>query len=203
MINNNKIKINIIAGIFFFLVQFFIILGNWNTDNYSVFVWFCNHTPVMFGLAFIFNKTQIVKGLINAGFLAQLVWTIDFLSKILFNTHIFNLTNYIFESPITIWILLTITIHMFTTNVALIITMKEKPQKISLFYSFIYIAFLYFLTLLTTIPEDNINWVFAIDSIVFYSHILYTIFWPITVFILVILPSHFIQYTLYKKLNKE
>jgi hypothetical protein len=173
------------------------------------FFWFCNHTPLLFAFSFFLKKKDLIKGLINVGFLGQFVWTLDFLGKIFFNYHIFNMTNYVFENPNGLWVLIPIGIHIFGTNVALFFTYKKKPNIYSAFYSLIYILFLYFGTLTYTLPERNVNWVFKIGGTINYANPIYTNAWPIIVFFLIAIPTQGIQYLLYKhyikrkKKNKE
>lgn len=185
---------------FFLILQFFVFLGNYNSERYDVFFWFCNHTPLFFGLAFIFKKTDIIKGLINVGFLGQFIWTLDFFSKIFFDTHIFKMTMYVFEDPNGLWVLLPIGIHIFSTNVALYHTYKNETTSDSLLISLLYILFLYFSTILFTIEENNINWVFKIGAIINISFDYYTSLWPAMVFFLLVIPTYIIQKILYKNI---
>lgn len=200
---NNKF---ILISFFFLFMQFFVFLGNYKATRYDVFFWFCNHTPLFFGFAFLLKKRNLIKGLINVGFLGQFVWTLDFLGKILFDYHIFKMTTYVFENPNGFWVLLPIFIHIFATNVALYFTYKKKPNIWTAFYSLLYIIFLYASTLTYTLAEKNVNWVFKIGGEINYVHPLYINFWPILVFFLVAMPTQGLQYLLYKwslKNNKK
>lgn len=186
-----------LLGAFFLIMQFFIFFGNYRTDRYDVFFWFCNHTPLFFAIAFFLRKDDFIKGLINVGFLAQFVWTLDFLSRILLGVHIFNITEYIFEDPNGLWVLLPIGIHIFSTNLALYFTYKKKPKTYALFYSMIYVLFLYSTTLTFTVVQNNINWVFkpeGLNMLIPY----YTGLWPFIAFLLLVIPTHAIQYGLYQ-----
>ena len=190
-------------GFFFLFLQLFVILGNFMTDRYDVFFWFCNHTPLFFAFAFFLKNTNVIKGLINVGFLGQFAWTLDFLGKIFFDFHIFNMTTYVFENPNGLWVLVPIGIHIFSTNLALFFTYKKKPNLLVAFYSLLYIIFLYASTITYTLVERNVNWVFQIGSTVGYAHPLYTNFWPLIVFFLIAMPTHGIQYLLYRWSKKE
>lgn len=189
---------NILIVIFFLIMQIFILIGNINNEDYDVFFWFCNHIPMLFAISFYFNNHNMTKGLINIGFLAQLVWGLDFLSKLIFNTYIFNLTEYVFEKN-SLWILLPISIHLFSTNVALYLTRKEEPNQKTLEYSMIYVIILYIVTLIFTNPANNINWIYKIEANINYSNTLYTIFWPIITLVFIILPTQKIQELIYLK----
>lgn len=193
----------ILVGFFFLFLQFFVFLSNYKTDRYDVFFWFCNHTPLFFGFAFLLKKKDVIKGLINVGFFGQFAWTLDFLGKMFFDFHIFKMTNYVFENPNGLWILVPIGIHIFATNVALYFTYKTKPSIYSAFYSLLYIMFLYAGTLTYTLVERNVNWIYKIGGEINYSHDLYTNFWLILVFFLIVIPTQGFQYLLYKLYKKN
>ncbi|MEC8339320.1 MAG: hypothetical protein VXZ40_01735 [Nanoarchaeota archaeon] len=162
------------------------------------FFWFCNHTPLFFAFAFFLKKRDIIKGLINVGFLGQFAWTLDFLGKIFFDFHVFNMTAYVFSSEKGIWVLLPIGIHVFATNVALYFTRRKKPSTKTLFYSILYIIFLYGATLTYTDPLRNVNCVHAICGAVDLTFKNYTNFWPVLVFLVVVLPTQLLQFCIYK-----
>lgn len=190
-----------IVGGFFLLLQLFVIFGNYSATQYDTFFWFCNHALLLFAFGFFSKNTDLIKGLINVGFLAQLVWSIDFLGRIFFGVHLFNITNYIFENPNSLWTLLTIIIHLFATTLALYMTRTIKPTTKTLLYSIIYLITLYITTLLFTDPQNNINWIYEIGGFIGYSSSLYTLFWPFIVIIIVILPTQALQHYIYKKTN--
>jgi hypothetical protein len=194
----NKDNQFMLIGFFFLVLQFFVFLANYKADRYDVFFWFCNHTPLFFAFAFFLKKRNVIKGLINVGFLGQFAWTLDFLGKLFFDYHIFNMTNYVFENPNGLWVLVPIGIHVLATNIALVFTYKRKPNLLTAFYSLLYIIFLYAGTLTYTLPERNVNWVFKLGGTINYAHPLYTNAWPIIVFFLVAMPTQALQYFLYK-----
>ena len=188
-----------ILGVFFLILQLFVIIENYNASKYDTFFWFCNHALLLFAIGFFTKNNDLIKGLINVGLLAQLVWSIDFLSRILFEIHVFNITNYIFESPSSLWTLLTITIHLFATTLSLYITRNIKPTNKTLLYSILYTIILYISTIIFTLPQNNINWSYEIGGVIGYSSPLYTLFWPFIVIIIIILPTQTIQCYIYKK----
>lgn len=193
----------IIIGLFFLTLQLLVILGSYDAKRYDTFFWFCNNALFFFALGFFTKNYSLIKGLINVGFLGQLVWTIDFLGKIIFDVFIFNVTNYIFNSPSNVWTLLTITIHMFATSLALYVTRNIKPTSKTLIYSVAYMMILYIGVIIYTLPSNNVNWVFKIGGEIAYSSSMYTLFWPVIVFLIVILPTQFIQNLVYKMSRKE
>lgn len=193
----------LLLGFFFLFMQFFVFLGNFQADRYDVFFWFCNHTPLFFSFAFFLKKRDIIKGLINVGFLGQFAWTLDFLGKLLFNVHIFNMTGYVFTSEKGFWVLLPIIIHIFATNIALYFSRKKKPTIKTLFYSMLYLMFLFGATLTYTDPQRNVNCIYALCGAVDLTFNNYTNFWLVLVFFLVVLPTQGIQYLLYRYSTKK
>ncbi len=193
----------ILLGFFFLVLQFFVFLGNYKADRYDVFFWFCNHTPLFFAFGFFLGKRDIIKGLINVGFLGQFAWTLDFLGRIFFNTHIFKMTAYVFDNPNGLWVLLPIGIHMFSTNLALYYTYKKKPNLLVAFYSLLYIMFLYSGTLTYTLPGNNVNCVQEICGFTELTFESYSHLWPIIVFFLIAMPTQAIQYGIYKLTNNK
>jgi hypothetical protein len=185
-------------GYFFLVMQFFVFLGNYQAERYDVFFWFCNHTPLFFAFAFFLKKRNVIKGLINVGFLGQFAWTLDFLGRILFGEHIFKMTEYVFEGDRGLWILLPIGIHILSTNIALYVTRKRKPDIYTLLYSSIYILFLFAGTLTYTLIERNVNCIYLLCGATHLTFNYYTYLWPILVFLIVALPTQGIQYIVHK-----
>jgi len=135
--------------------------------------------------------------------LAQFAWTLDFLSKLIFNKHIFKVTAYVFENPFGIYVLIPILIHMFGTNLALLLTYKEKINSKVILYSLVYIIILYGVSLSYPPPDRNVNCVYEICGLTQYTFANYTFFWPALIFFLIVIPTHGIQYMLYSFSRKS
>ena len=186
------------VGVFFLVMQFFVIIANYPFDNVNVFFWFCNHVPLLFAIAFFLKDVQVIKGIINVGFLGQLVWTIDFIVRLIFGINFLNITGYLFETDSIFQWILVVFIHVFSTFVAFYFTYDKKPYMKSLLVSILYLILLYFFTYGFTPEEENINWVYMIGFGLEITHPLYVLFWPFITFIVVVLPTHFIQLYAYK-----
>lgn len=199
-VESNKFKV---LASFFLILQLTAILVNGFSEKFDVFYWFCNHTPLIFAFAFFFRKKSVIKALINVGFIAQFLWTLDFLSKSIFNVYIFQVTRYVFEDIPGIYVLIPILIHVLSTNMALYFTYKKKPSLKILFYSLVYLIILYAMSLSFTDSVDNVNCVYEIcgaTQLIFSS---YTYFWPVIVFFGIVLPTQGIQYLLYLQSRKR
>lgn len=200
---NKDNNILILVALFFLLMQLAVFFGNYQSSSFDIFIWFCNHTPLFFAIAFFLKKKEIVKSLINVGFLAQFLWTFDFLSRLLFGFHIFGFTTYVFESGEGFFILIPILIHIFATNIALYFTFKSKNPPIILFYSLIYLLFLYGTSLAFSDPNLNLNCVHQICGAVDKTPDWYTAFWPLITFFLVVIPTYLLQIVLYRLYRKK
>ncbi len=185
------------AGTFFFILQFFIFFGNSRAEHYDVFFWFCNHTPLIFAFAFFLGKKDLIKGLVNVGFIAQFAWTLDLFFKLLFNTYIFGVCNYVFERSTGPWILIPIGIHVFATNIAFLLTANVKPGKTTLYYSAVYLLILYCSSLVYTFPGENVNCIYYLCGFPEMESVYYSALWIVIAFITVVLPTQGIQYLVY------
>ena len=189
-------------GVFFLMLQLVLVLINKNAQNYDIFYWFCNHVTLILGIAFIFRKIDIIKSMVNVGFLAQFFWTMDFFSKLVFDIYIFKFTDYVFEAMTGAIVAIPILIHIFSTNIAFYFTYEHKTKSKVLLYSFIYLAILYLVTILFTPNSSNINCVSHICGFKEYTFIGYNYLWVFIVFLVVIVPTHLIQWWAYI-LNKK
>lgn len=190
-------KTFLVLGLSFLVLQLLIVLIKYDPLRYDLFFWFCNHSPLFFGIAFLLNKKDVIKALINAGFIGQFVWILDLLSKLVFDIYLFNLTQYVFETPDVSWVTITIISHVLATNIALYFTYKSEPKRIILLYSFIYLILLYIITLSFTPIDRNVNCVYEVCGLTGLTFPFYFIFWPIAAFIVMVLPVYGLQNLLY------
>ena len=183
--------------IFFVVIQFLIIYLAFRIDDFEILFWFCNHTPFMFALFFYFRKVDLIKSIINVGLLFQFFWTVDFFSKLFFDSFIFGATSYVFEREFGILMLIPILSHLFVTSLSFILTYKYKPRLKSIFYSMIYAIVLYGFSLKFTLINSNVNCVHEICSLS-YAPLGYIYLWPVLILFLIIVPTHVIQYLVWK-----
>lgn len=190
-----------IAALFFIFLQIIVLMVNIPAGRFSIFFWFCNHTPIIFAFAFFYKRINIVKAIINIGFLAQFIWIYDFFFKIITGEYFLGITRYVFEDISELPILIPILIHLFGTTVAFYLTRKEKPTSRTLGYSFIYLLALYLITLKFSPPAENINCIYWACGFEDYSFKIYQILWPLIAFLILALPTHAIQWIVYKLYN--
>ncbi len=200
--NYNGKNIYFLAGIFFLILQAIVVFMNLDAGRPGVLFWFCNHTPLFIGVAFLSRNIDIIKGFISVGFIAHGLWTFDFLGKLLFNKFIFGYSEYIFGAD-GLELLVPVLIHMFSITTAFLLTLREKTNKKVLLYALAYLVLLHGITIAYTIPEDNIN---CIQEICGFENITlpyYSLFWSPLVFIIMVLPVYLLQVLIYNKFYKK
>lgn len=190
------------GAVFFLVLQIIISYYLIVEGSITILIWFCNHSPILFSIAFFLKNKGMIKGLINFGLLVQIVWIVDFFNVIITGNSLFGVTNYLFESENFSSFFVPIVVHMFGVLVAFLITFKEKPSKKDLIYSGTYIVLLYLITLIFTNPEFNINCIqkFCLEEITFPY---YTLFWPVGAFVVVVLLTQGIRYLIWKRYSKN
>jgi len=184
------------AGIFFLILQLILIIFNLSNGRLGVFYWFCNHTPMILAIGFFLKDKNIIKSIINVGFIAQFFWGLDLVYSLITQNSLFDITPYVFQHQ-GFSIIVPPLVHLFSTNLALIITIKEKPTKKTLLYSLIYTITLYLVTLILTNPIDNVNCIHEICVFRSFTPLNYNLLWVPLVFLLIILPTQLIQYLFY------
>lgn len=187
------------------ILQILLIYRNIVNENFESMIYFCNHIPIIIAFLLLFENYDYLKAIINVGFLIQIGWILDFLSKLIFGFYIFGSTSYIFSSPYNISILLSILVHFTTLIPLFFIIRKEKTKTKTIYYSVVYLLILFVLSLFFTNPVYDINCVFSACNVGFLQFNKFTWFYiPIAVF-LVIIPTYLIQkkFEISKKAKKS
>ena len=185
----------VLIGFLFLLIEFLAVTRN-IFESYIYFFWFCDFVPLLFAILFFFKKFQYVKAVINFGLIPQVIFLIDFFYILLFGQDLFNLIPNFSELDF-LYLLITMLLHL-PTLIALYFTFKIKPQKSTLYYSGIFLAGIYLLTLIFTSSTGDINYVYSVLDFIKLSIPYYTFFWPVLAFLLLVLPTQGIQYVIYQ-----
>ena len=192
-----------IIGILSILLSIIGIIVNIRAETHYNLVWFCNHTSLILGLAFIFRSSFWITAQLNIGFFPQLFWSIDFLSKLLFNRFIFGFTDYMFSPYYDKALYILSWNHIFIMPIALVVlyflnTPRKDAWKGSLLHSILLIPLSYMFA-----PDLNLNCMhksclFFIPTFTFYK-----IIWPLIMLIIVIIPTNYLLHWIYKKMNNS
>lgn len=175
------------------LLESSIIIRDILSHNYESFFYLCNHVSIFIIIFLILKQYNFLKALINVGIIIQIGWCLDFLTKLIFNFYIFNATEYVFENLISISSLLSILVHTTTLIPLFFLIRKKKTKKITIYYSILYLIFLYVLSLLFTEPIYDINCVFNACNLNFLQPF-YNLYYylPFSI-ILIVVPSYYLQ----------
>lgn len=186
---------------FLFVLQGVLLASN--LDSAHTLAWYCNHLPILFALAFLFNRMQVVKGLLSAGIVAQVAWTLDLVSMLFFEFPLFGVTGYVFEG-LTLGTVLSVLVHTVVPAAALLLSWNVVPRTFSLIVAAVYSAVLWGVSVAFVDPAHNVNCVW--ETCVFPGLIpseIYPYLWPLLMALFVILPGHLLQVALARGARKS
>lgn len=175
------------------ILQCLVIAKNLAMDSPADLLYLCNHIPGILSLLFYFKKYSIIKSFINVGLAVQLGWTVDLLSKSLFDVYIFGSTSYIFDSNAPFAHSISIAVHATTLIPASLITVSKRIGWTSLAISLLYLVTIYYISYYITDPSLDINCVFNMCDIKLFLELISKKMFIPSVFFLIILPTHFLQ----------
>lgn len=175
-------------GIFFLVLSLVLIYRNY-AIGWINFFWMCDFVPFLFSLAFFSGRRDLVKAVINLSFFPQIVYLLSVILLVFFGISYFEGVSFLLEVG-WVFIVLTLFLHMASVF-AFLFTYKEKtPQRI-LFYSFLLVLVVNVVMILFTDPANNVNYVFLLEN--YFGVKGLSLLWTPFVFVLVILPTYFIQ----------
>jgi hypothetical protein len=189
------------AAAFYLLLAVIVIVRNHLFYNDYDFIWFCDIGLVFFSFGFMTSNYQLVKGLISIGLIAQFIFLMEFTIYAAFDVSLSSMPRLLLDTSM-LNIVISLSIHLLSTNLALLLTYKRKTNPSSLIYSAAVIALLFMLSLALTPAYENVNYVFSSGFIYGLSIPFYTVFWPFLVFTLVVLPTYSLQKALYWTFNE-
>ncbi len=173
------------------------------------FIWFCDLAPLFLLIFTFIDNEQLNKAVVSIGFFPQLfvllvivlfIFRQDFADKLSSVVSSWDIASTLVTAPMFSMIV-EIILHIFPVNLALIFTYKEKPTRKSLVYAGILLLLIYASTIVFTQRSANINLIYSSGLNVPY----YSLLWPLLMFVFVVLPTHALQYGLWKlsRRNKQ
>jgi hypothetical protein len=168
------------------------------TSNYNNYFWFCDFAPVVFAFAFWVNKPHMVKGLVNIGLIAQIVYLVAFVYRLLTGVSIIELP----EVLTPFYSISSLILHT-STLIAFAFTARIKPKIETLYYSLVLLMLIHAVTLIFTSPDAGINYVSKQGKLMTIVIPYYTALWVPIAFVLVALPGQLIQHIVYSWLSKR
>jgi len=156
------------------------------------FFWASNHIPILIGFAILFRSSFLLTAEISLIVVAELGWSLDFLSKLLFNFHIFGSTAYMFNptypAPLY-WEGMQHLIILPLSLTALFMIKKSEPNawKLALTHGLIIVIISFLISSsfnLNCIHKSCISW---IPTFSFYS-----LLFPLIYFAFCVLPVNYL-----------
>ena len=197
---NKKIFLTII-GIFYIVLGLTGIIVNIRAGTSYNLVWFCNHASIILGIAFLFRSSFWVTAEINIGLIPQLLFSIDFLGKLIFDKFVFGFTDYMFSPHFGKIFFILSWNHVFMMPIALIGLYFLKARKDAWKGSFIHGLLL---IPLSYIFANGMNLNCMHESCVPFipTTQFYNLYWPPIMLIGIIIPTQLLIYWGYKKIKK-
>lgn len=183
-----------------FILQIFILIKNLISGQYMDYLWFCDFAPILIILAFVVKEDQLVKAIINIGFLTQ------FYVLICLIFGLFSIETGVFEVADSLsygkfYTITELLIHIIPINIIFFLTYEKETNRKSLIYSAIIITLMFIVSRIFTLPYRNVNLSYNIFGISFPIYIYFPL-WFILTFGLIILPTYYFQnYIRNKKIN--
>jgi hypothetical protein len=157
------------------------------TANWRHFFWLSNHIMLLLGIGVLMRNKVLVTAELCIALVPETLWTLDFLSKILFGKYLFGVTKYVFEQGLNFLTVSTMQ-HLLIVPLGIIalwfLGVSSKAWK----YSFIHASLLWLAGFLIG-KEYNLNCVFK-NCITYFENLQnYMIAWSVIVLIMIILSN--------------
>ncbi len=191
----NENKKYLCLGCIFLLVQFIAIIRNY-ASSYPHFYWFCDFVPIIFAVSFFLKNEHIAKAAINIGLVPQWLFIVGIFYKLVFDISV--LGAFTDSLPMETFYLSTGVLVHLSTSVALYLVHAEKPSKKTLYYSLSLLAIIYIGTLAFTPSDGYVNYVYSLGNLLPVTIPYYTYLWIPLAFVVVVLPTHGLQYLFYR-----
>lgn len=125
--------------------------------NPSVIFWFCYLSIPLVGIGILTQDASLVKSQLYLLAIPDLFWTIDFIYSLFAGHSLWGFVDYLFEAGVILPKIVTmqhiITLPIIFYSLVLLKNEDKDSWKISIFQLII----VYLLTIIFTLPADNIN----------------------------------------------
>lgn len=133
----------------------------WMQYGPSNFLWFSDVALFLTYLAVVFENSLFAGMAAIGGLLLEVLWIIDFFGFLLFGIRITGLTDYMFDSQISMWIRGLSLFHIPLPFFLLWLIARLGYERKALIYQTFLAWGVILVTWLVTDPKENINWVFS------------------------------------------
>jgi hypothetical protein len=186
--------------IIYTLFVFVLVPVYWKNYGPGNFLWFSDIALFAVGIA-LWTKSRLLISMMAVGVLIlEIGWNIDFFFQLLTGHQLINLTNYMFDEELSLFLRSLSLFHVFLPVIVIWLLIKWGYDTKAIYWQWALAWIVLPLTYILTDPEDNINWVFglgdepqeAIHGGVYF--LLVMIAFPLIVY----LPSHFLLKRFFK-----
>lgn len=172
----------------------------WKHYGPGNFLWFSDIALFAVGIA-LWTKSRLLVSMMAVGVLIlEIGWNIDFFFQLITGQQLINLTNYMFDEELSLFLRGLSLFHVFLPAIVIWLLIKWGYNTNAIYWQWVLAWIVLPLTFFLTDPEDNINWVFglgdepqeAIPKGIYF--LLVMIAFPLIVY----LPSHFLLKKIFK-----
>lgn len=173
----------------------------WKNYGPANFLWFSDIALFAVGIA-LWTKSRLLISMMAVGVLIlEIIWNIDFFFQLLTGKQLVNLTNYMFDEKLSLFLRALSLFHVFLPAIVIWLLIKWGYEPKAIYYQWALAWVVLPLTYLLSEPKENINWVYglgdkpqeALPKGLYFALVMAA--FPLVVY----LPSHFILKKLFKK----
>ncbi len=138
------------------------LVGNFLLRGPSQILWFCYIGLIVIGIGILIRSSRLIGSQVNILAIPLLIWDIDFVYRLIMGEPLFGITDYLFVGSLFSLPNLISMQHLFTIPLAIYAMYLIKVKEFDFWkISVIQVIVFYFLVLLFTPSEPNINCVYV------------------------------------------
>lgn len=166
-----------ILGVFFLVWGIIAIANSMYMQNPRQILYLCYIGLLIIGIGILTKRSYLIMSQVYILAIPLLIWDIDFLHWVIFQTELWGITDYFFIGENSLIGKIVSLQHLFTIPLAIYIAKKIGiKRKDAWKWSFAQVTIIFIFAILFTSPEDNINCVFN-PCINFYFNLPYSMTW--------------------------
>lgn len=176
----------------------------WRNYGPANFLWFSDIALFAVGIA-LWIKSRLLISMMAVGVLGlEIIWNIDFFFQLITGNQLVNLTNYMFDEKLSLFLRGLSLFHVFLPAIVIWLLIKWGYDTKAVYWQWALAWIVLPITFLVSDPQENINWVYGLgdepqDTLpqgLYFSLVM--IAFPLVVY----LPSHFLLKKIFNK-NKK
>ncbi|MDQ3536294.1 MAG: membrane-associated protein [Bacteroidota bacterium] len=198
-----QIMTSILNKLKFIYLIFVLILVPVYWINYGPgnFLWFSDIALFAVGIA-LWTRSRLLISMMAVGVLIlEIIWNIDFFFQLITRSELINLTNYMFNEELSLFLRGLSLFHVFLPAIVIWLLIKWGYDTKAFYYQWALTWIVLPLTYFLTNPQENINWVHGLGDKpqtvlpkgLYFALVM--IAFPLAIY----LPSHFVLKKLFKK----